>query len=70
LPAWILLLLAGPLPAALLLTRLLVRGLALLAGMLFTRFLLAWILVHLTAHSGSPFLNVARTTTEEPRDRC
>jgi hypothetical protein len=41
---WVLLLLAGPLPAALLLARFLVRILALLTGILV-----------LTAHSGSPF---------------
>jgi hypothetical protein len=57
-----LLLLAGLVPATLLLARFLVRVLALLAGillagLLLVRILLAGILV-LTAHSGSPFFDV------------
>jgi hypothetical protein len=56
----VLLLLAGPLPATLLLARLLAGVLALLARFLLTGILLTGILV-LTAHSGSPLLNVARS---------
>jgi hypothetical protein len=57
----VLLLLAGLLLPTTLLTRLLIGVLALLTGILLPGILLAGVLV-LTAHSGSPCLNVFRTS--------